>query len=313
MELRQLRSLIAVAEEAQFSRAATRLGISQPSLSVQIARLEGELGLRLFDRSSRRLQLTQAGELLLARARLVISEIADVSDELEGLRGLIAGRVVFGVTRTAGPCDLVGLLRRYHARYPGVDLLVREGLSFELAEQLRAGGLDLALLSEVPDRTWHGLDGTPIASEPLVAVLADDHPFSRRDHLCAQDLSQQTLISFPAGATIRETVERACAAAGFLPHVAIETTEVTRIRALAAGGIGLGVLPASDSVSPGPKVMIKPLTGSGWEFQVSLYQRRGRRLSPAARALLELATTDPRRLPASETSRRSSARRGRRA
>lgn len=289
MELRQLRSLITVAEEAQFSRAATRLGISQPSLSVQIAQLEGELGLVLFDRSSRHLQLTQAGELLLDRARLVLSELADVTSELEGLRGVVAGSVAFGVTRTAGPCDLVELIRGYHARYPGVDLSVREGLSFELAEQLRHDRLDLALLSEVPERKWNGLDALPIGSEPLVAVISESHLLSDHDHLTAKDLDQQRIISFPTGATIRDTIDRGCTAAGFTPHVAFESTEVTRIRALAAGGIGIGILPASDAVSPGPKTTLVPLLGSEWVFRVALYRRRGRRLSPAARALLEFA------------------------
>jgi len=294
MELRQLRSVIAVAEEAQFSRAASRLGISQPSLSVQIAHLEAELGLVLFDRSSRRLQLTQAGELLLSRARLVVSEIADVSDELRSLRGVVAGRVAFGVTRTAGPCDLVGLLRGYHALYPGVDLVVREGLSFELAEQLRHDQLDLALLSEAPDHTWTGLEASSIASEPLVAVISDDHPLASGEALSALDLHEQSIISFPPGATIRDTIEDACTAVDVTAHVAVETTEVTRIRALAAGGLGIGVLPRSDAVSPGPSVQVRPLVGSEWEFRVSLFRRRGRRLSPAARALLEFAAADTR-------------------
>jgi LysR family transcriptional activator of glutamate synthase operon len=289
MELRQLRSVMVIAEEAQFSRAATRLGISQPSLSVQIGRLERELGLTLFDRSSRQLQLTQAGAVLVSRSRSVLSELDDITDELQSLRDVLAGEVTLGVTKTPGPCDLLGLLQGYHSRYQGVDLAVREGLSVDLAEQLRHDRLDLALLSEVPGRPWTGLDAAARASEPLVMIMPERHPMAERKRARLDELADEVFISFPRGATIRDSVEQAARDAGFVPRVAFESTEVTRIRALASVGLGIGILPASDAASPGPTVAIVPFDDPDLAYCVALCRRRGRRVSPAARALLDLA------------------------
>src|ERR1700761_2656663 len=140
MELRQLRYLVALAEEQSFTRAAEREHIAQPALSQQIQKLEQELGLPLVERTTRRGSITDAGNLLVARARRVLKE-------LDRVRGVQTGHVAVGAMNTMGPVDITLVLARFHELHPAVELTVREGNSDALAEMLRVDALDLAFLS----------------------------------------------------------------------------------------------------------------------------------------------------------------------
>lgn len=289
MELRQLRYLVSLADERHFTRGAARVNVAQPALSQQIRKLEAELGVGLVDRTTRRVHLTEAGELLVAHARRVLAELDDARAELEQLTGLVSGRVTIGLTTTPGPLDLVRLLADFHARFPHVELAVREDLSTTLADALREDALDLAFLSLVQEDDHHGLELHALAEEPLVVVLPDGHRLAGRARLRVADLRDAELIAFPAGATIRDAVQRAARAAGFEPRIAFETREVARMRALVSAGLGVAVLPQSDSEAPGPPVRTAALHAPTLKHRISLCWRAGKRHSPAARALLEQA------------------------
>src|SRR5438309_148251 len=134
MDLRQLRYLVALAEERHFTRAAAREHIAQPALSQQIRKLEDEVGIPLVERSTRRVSITAAGELLVARARRMLAELDAARSELAALQGLRIGHVTVGAMHTMGPIDLSLVLAIFHERYPEVELTVREASSEELAE-----------------------------------------------------------------------------------------------------------------------------------------------------------------------------------
>jgi len=289
MELRQLRYLVALAEERHFTRAAERVRVAQPALSQQVAKLEAELGTPLVDRTTRRVQMTAAGELLVAHARRALAELDDARAELARLTGLVAGRVTIGLTTTPGPLDLVRLLADFHARFPQVELAVREDLSTTLADALRADALDLAFLSLVQEDDHHGLELHELAAEPLVVALPDGHRLAGRVRLRIADLREEELIAFSEGATIRAAVQRVSRAAGFEPRIAVETREVARMRALVAAGLGVAILPRSDASAPGPPVRIATLHAPALRHRISLCWRTGKRHAPAARALLEQA------------------------
>jgi LysR family transcriptional regulator, transcription activator of glutamate synthase operon len=289
MELRQLRYLVALADERHFTRAAAREQIAQPALSQQVRKLERELGVGLVDRTTRRVHLTEAGELLVAHARRMLAELDDARAELQQLTGLVSGRVTIGLTTTPGPLDLVRLLADFHARVPQVELAVREDLSTVLAQQLRDDALDLAFLSVIEERDRRGLELVELADELLVLALPDGHRLAERARLRIADLHGEELIAFPAGATIRDAVQRAARAAGFEPRIAFETREVSRMRALVAAGLGVAVLPRSDAEAPGPPVRIVALRAPTLSHRISLCWRTGKRHAPAARALLEQA------------------------
>lgn len=289
MDLRQLRSLVALADELHFTRAAQRVHIAQPALSQHVRALERELGVALVDRTTRRVRITDAGALLVTHARRALAEVGDARAELQQLAGLVAGRVTIGLTHTPGPLDLVALLAAFHARHPGVELAVREDLSVPLAEALRADALDLAFLSLVDEDERRGLELHPLARERLVLALPDGHRLADRRAARVADLRAEALVAFPAGATIRAAVERVAQEAGFQPRVAFETREVARMRALVAAGLGVAILPRSDAEAPGPPVRVLALQRPVLSHRISLCWRAGKRHAPAARALLEQA------------------------
>src|SRR5919197_5032440 len=254
MELRQLRYLVALAEERSFTRAAGKVLVAQPALSQQIAKLEAEVGVPLVDRTTRRVGMTEAGERLVEHARRVLSEVDVAREVLADLAGVRGGRLTIGASQTVGGFDLLGLLATFHRRYPGVDLALREDLSVSLAAQLRADELDLAFITIPEGPATEGLDRRLVSSEDMVAVLPPDHELSRRRKLRIGDLDSQTLVAFRHGATIRRRLDEAAARAGIELRVAFETSEVVRMRAMAAAGLAIAVLPRSDAEQPGPPV-----------------------------------------------------------
>jgi LysR family transcriptional activator of glutamate synthase operon len=289
MDLRQFRSLVTLAEEGQFTRAAERLGIAQSSLSNQIRLLEEELGLALFDRTTRRLSVTTAGESLIVVARSVLAEIDDARSELQRQRGLLSGQVAIGITQTPGPVDVVALLTEFHREHPAIELSVREDLSVNLAADLREDRVDIGILTIVEPDDCRGLDVQPLAVERLVAVLRPDHPLATQKRIRIQRLRDENFVVSPPGATIRTAVLRAAQQAGFEARVIFESREVSRIRAIVAAGLGVGVLPRSDATSPGPQVAAVELVGDQFNHTLSLCWRDRRRHSPAAKALLQHA------------------------
>jgi LysR family transcriptional regulator, transcription activator of glutamate synthase operon len=288
MELRQLRYLVAVAEEQHFTRAAAREHVAQPALSQQIQRLEAELGLKLVQRTTRRVAMTEAGELLVARARRAIAELDAAHAELQSLAGVQAGRLSVGALHTMGPVDLSLLLATFHRSHPGVELTVREQSSEELAAMLRDDEVELAFLSVTERMESHGLALHRLVSEELVVVLPPDHPLAGRRSVRLADLAQDAFVSFRVGSRPRELLVSAGAAAGFRPRIALESNEARRIRSLVSCGLGVALLPRSDAEAPGAAVAVSALDGPAMRRDVMLASRSQRHLSPAALAFREL-------------------------
>jgi LysR family transcriptional activator of glutamate synthase operon len=289
MELRQLRYLVALADERQFTRAAAREHIAQPALSQQIRRLEEEVGLALVERTTRRVAITDAGELLVARARRILAEIEAAHFELQDLRGIRSGHVTVGAMHTMGPVDLALVLAIFHERHPGIELTVREQSSEELAEMLRVDELDLAFLSVTERIESHGLGLHQLVSEELVAVLPRDHRLGGRRRVRMGELAQDEFISYREGSRLRELLASAGRRAGFEPRITLESNESQRIRRLVARGLGVAILPRSDAVGPGADVAVATLVEPALSRDITLAWREGRRHAPAATEFLALA------------------------
>ena len=289
MDLRQLRYLVALAEEGHFTRAAARMHIAQPALSQQIRRLEDEVGLALVDRTTRRVALTDAGALLVDHARRALGEVDAARAELADLAGVRAGHLVIGAMQSLGPFDLTILLAAFHARYPAVELTVQEEVSGELLAMLRTDAVDMAFVSLAERVEDEGMAVQPLLTEPLVVLLAPDHPLARRKRLRFADLRDERFISFREGAGLRRILNTAAQEAGFEAQVAFETNEIERARALASRGLGVTVVPESDGHGHGPPVVAVGLHRPTLTRDVTLVWRRNRRHTPAARAFLDLA------------------------
>jgi DNA-binding transcriptional LysR family regulator len=289
MELRQLRYLVALAEERNFTRAAESEHVAQPALSQQIRRLEQELGLALVERTTRRTSLTDAGELLVVRARRVLAELQAAETELQSLRGLTTGHVTIGAMHTMGPIDLSLVLALFNQLHPDVELTVREQSSEEMAEMLRVDELDLAFLSVTERIESHDLGLRQLVSEELVVLLPLDHPLAGGGHVRMAQLAQERFISFRQGARLRELLESAGRQAGFEPRVTLESNETQRIRRLVARGLGVAILPRSDVEGHEPEVAMAFLTHPVLSRDITLAWREGRRQAPAAAEFISLA------------------------
>src|SRR5580693_6263144 len=289
MELRQLRYLVALADEQHFTRAAAREHIAQPALSQQIRRLEQEVGLALVERTTRKVTVTEAGKTLVARARRILSEIDAANAEMQALAGVRAGHVSVGTMHTMGPVDVSLALAMFHERHPAVELTVREQSSEELAEMLRDDVLDLAFLSVTERIETQGLVLHQLLSEELVAVLPRGHPLASRRRLRMAELADEQFVSYREGARLRELLIYAAHRAGFEPQIKLESNESERIRRLVARGMGVAILPQSDADRSAGHLTVAALTEPALRRDITLACREGRRLSPAAAEFLELS------------------------
>lgn len=289
MEIRQLRYLVALAEERNFTRAAAREHIAQPALSQQIQKLEQEVGLSLVERTTRRVSITAAGDLLVARGRRILSELEAARDELQSLRGVQSGHLTIGAMHTMGPIDISLVLAVFHAHHPQVELTVREDFSDALAEQLGVDELDLAFLSVTERVESHGLGLHQLISEELVVVLPAAHGLAGRSEISMAELRSEQFISHREGARLRELLAVAGRAAGFEPDVRLESNESHRIRALVGRGLGVALLPRSDALEAGPGIAIAGLVEPGLARDITLAWRADRRQPPAVTEFLQVA------------------------
>src|SRR5215470_8230134 len=177
MELRQLAYFDAVARHGSFTKAAQRLHVAQPAVSAQIRRLEAELGATLLERTTRRVALTHAGEVFLARARGVLAQLDGARADLAELSAVLRGQVRIGATQILGSLDLPAALAQFRRRYPGVSLALRTGLIAELLGTLNAGEVDLVLGPVHTDLPGRYLSH-PLVTETLALVTAPGHPLA---------------------------------------------------------------------------------------------------------------------------------------
>jgi DNA-binding transcriptional LysR family regulator len=289
MDLRQLRYLVALAEEGSFTRAAERVHIAQPAVSQQIRRLEEEVGMALVERTTRRVTLTDAGELLVLRARRILAELEAAATELQALSGMDAGHVTIGAMHTMGPVDLSLALALFSERHPNVLFTVREHSSEEMAEMLRVDELDLAFLSVTERIESRGLGLHQLVSEELVVLLPRSHRLGQRKQVRMAELADESFISFRTGARLRELLLAAGRQAHFEPRVTLESNESQRVRRLVSRGLGVAILPRSDAEGPGADVAVAALSEPALRRDITLAWREGRRHAPAAAEFLALA------------------------
>src|SRR5205085_6976183 len=273
MELRQLRCLVSLCEERHFARAAAREHIAQPALAQQIRRLEDEVGVPLVERTTRQVAVTHAGRLLVARARMIVSEVEAAEAELQRIKGIEGGRVVVGTMHTMGPVDVSLVLAIFHQRHPAVELTVREQSSEELAQMLRDDELDLAFLSVTERVESHGLGLQQLLSEELVVVLPSRHRLAKRRRVRMAELEHQEFIAYRPGARLRELLVGAGAHAGFEPRIKLESNESERIRRLVARGMGVAILPRSDALPAGGELAVAALTEPSLSRDITLAWR----------------------------------------
>jgi LysR family transcriptional activator of glutamate synthase operon len=284
MELRQLRYFAAVARHEHFTRAAEDLHVAQPGLSQQIAQLEDELHVKLFDRTSRRVRLTDAGATLLETVERILADLESVTGEMHQYAGEIRGHVTLGTLQMLAVLRLPKLLRRFHSDYPLIEVALREGSTDELTAGLRSRSLEMALLHFSEGTAPRGLLSVPLFVDELAVAVPPGHHLAARHSVRFEELRDEPFVGFKPGTAIGRTVAVAAAAHGFTPKVAFESGDALTVRALVAEGLGVTVLPREMAEIGGPEVRIvpfvRPLTRT-----IELAHLGQRRPSPATRLL----------------------------
>jgi DNA-binding transcriptional LysR family regulator len=287
MDLRQFAYFVAIAEEANFTRAAERIPIAQPAISQQIRRLEAELGEPLFVRDRRAVRLTAAGEALLPHARATLSAAESARQAVAALSGLMTGRLTIGLVQTRPHQRIAHLLGEFRRRHPAIDLAVVEDHTDGLLAALISGQLDAALLGLGPYHQIPGaLESLHVADEALVVAVHPEHPLAARPSIPLSALREEPLVTLTPGSGLRATIEAAFHAAGFTPRIAAETSDLTLLVDLAAEQVGVAILPQS-APQTGPLTRLE-LVRPKLRRSVALAWP-ATAASPATRALVELA------------------------
>lgn len=286
MELQQLRYVLAVAEERNFTRAATKTHVVQSALSHQIKALERELGVRLFARTSRRVELTTAGLAFVAGARATLDAADRTVTEAVAATGQMRGSLSVGAIPTVTRLDLTAVLGRFHRTYPQVSIGMSVGGSLDFIERIRTGSLDAAVLGLPEDVEPKGVASTVIAQERLVAVLGPGHRFAERRRLRLADLADEAFVDFPSDSPGRSQSDRAFAEAGLTRTVAFESMLVDMMLDLVGQGLCIALL-APAVVPDGRELATVPVTDGPKRAEYLAWSEFNP--SPAASAFVESA------------------------
>ena len=288
MDSRQLEYFVAVAEELSFTRAAQRLFTVQSNVSAAVRALEADLKTTLFDRSTRRVTLTAAGDALLPEAKAALEALDRARAAVEEASSGLRGNIRIGTLARLSLVDLAELLGAFHDKYPLVDVQVATSPtgSSGLADDVRHGRLDLALVG-LARPELHGLEVREIATVPFVVLLPSSHPLADRPGVRLEDLAEERFVDMPRGFGNRNMVDRAFDTVNLPRRVQVEVPELTTIPDYVRVGLGVAVVPELELPAE-PGVAALPVDGSDLAWTLSVVAPAGRSPSRAVTALLDL-------------------------
>jgi LysR family hydrogen peroxide-inducible transcriptional activator len=276
---------VAVAQSGNFSRAAERCHVSQPSLSQQILKLERRLGQQLFSRLGRRAVLTDAGRTLLDRATLVLATVDDVERRLRGGDRVNSGRLAIGAIPTIAPYLLPAVLELFLKRCPHAELIVREDVTAQLVSAVAEGELDLAIAA-LPITDEH-LSVEALFSEPLLLAVPPGHALAKRRRIAVTDLDGERFILLGEMHCLGEQVLNFCRAHECQPRIACRSAQIATIQSLIALGQGISILPEmARACDRTVKLLYRPLAGAGLHRTIAVICHRHYYHSPLAEEFL---------------------------
>ncbi|WP_404992622.1 LysR family transcriptional regulator [Cupriavidus pauculus] len=289
--LRQLRVFLAVAAHGSFSRAADAVGLTQPAVSRGVAELEEALGVRLLDRTTREVVLTDAGTALVPALERLLAQLDDTLEETRQLGERYRGRVVIA----SAPTISARLMPMYVAacanQYPEIRLYVRDNVQADGLEQIRAGAVDFGVLIDPLAR--EGLTIAPLATDPFCFVCRRDHPLANADSVPWRALHGERLVLLDFASGSRPLIDRILARHGVAPQVVQELGHSASVFGMVEAGIGASVLPSFSLPLPEASPLVsRPLTPRE-ERSIVMVRREDRSLSPAAAAVWHMVQTMP--------------------
>jgi DNA-binding transcriptional LysR family regulator len=288
MEIRSLRYFLATVRLGSVGAAAAEHFVTQPAVSLQLKKLEGELGQKLLAKRGRRLVPTEAGSALAARAQDVVRALEELEAELHGMKQLERGFLRVGNTDAASVYVLPEVYRAFHRQYPGVRIEITVGDTGRLLEALAARRIELATATLPVDT--HGLVVRPIYREELVPVAHPGDPLAMRRGVTLADLSSHGVIAYPAGAVTRRMIDDVFLRHGQTLRARMEISSPEAMKRLAQAGLGVSILPRPVVAAEIRRKVLKviPIAGVRFEREIGMVHRGEGTLSPAARVFLQM-------------------------
>jgi DNA-binding transcriptional LysR family regulator len=262
LDLRRLRYFVTVADELHFGRAALRLRIAQPPLTRHITALEAELGIRLFERSTRAVRLTPEGTLFLEQARAVLRAVDEADSTARKMAQGMVGRLVIGYASSIPMSDVFSdIIRNVSRNLPEVELLFREVSSVSQAQQIVDGTLDIGFGWSATKAVAAGIQSLVIARDPVVAVVPSARPYAGKDKIEFGELAKEVFLTYPAGfgSALAVALHELCTKAGIVPHMGPAASQITTLVSLVAAERGVAIVPSFTSALRRSGVAYVPL------------------------------------------------------
>lgn len=284
LSTRQLRAFLALADARSFTRAAQRVHLSQPAFSALIRALEDDVGTRLFERTTRSVELTAEGTLFEQSARRVLHEAETAVADMRELAARRRGRVSLAVLPALAAGWLPSVLAGFRSCYPGIELEVADVLSEDCIDRLRSGRADLALAATRVDSPE--LQTEPFCSDGFHLVCRHDHPLAQRPRLRLTDLTAHPVIQLARNSSVRQYVEAAVFPRQL--HTVMALDQLSTVAGMVRAGLGVSLVPTLTLFHfDHPELVTRPLPAKGLQRQIFLLRRRDRGLSVAAQAMYE--------------------------
>ncbi|MHC5563509.1 LysR family transcriptional regulator [Bacillus spizizenii] len=285
MELKQLEYFYAVCQELHFTRAAEKVGISQPSLSQQIRLLEHEIGTPLFDRIGKKTALTESGKLLLKYTRKIFYEVEQAKTSIDELNGLQRGTILVGTLLTVEDYLITPTLLNFHQKYPGVKISVFGLRTGDIHKQLIENKLDLGIVF-LPMK-GDELESISLSTEEMAFAVPKGHPLENQEMLDVEVLKTTPSILLPQQYFIRKLIDEACKDLGFFPKPIFEITTMQSLINMVIKGVGVTILPKPYlEYLNHPNIRIIPILKSNLSREIGVVYRKDKYLSAATHAFI---------------------------
>ncbi|WP_207461354.1 LysR family transcriptional regulator [Azospirillum sp. SYSU D00513] len=289
VNLRQVRAFIVTARFASFTRAANLLNLSQPALTVQIRQLEQSLGVRLFDRNTRSVELTRVGRDLLPALERLLGDFDAVVESAREMAALRSGSVSIAALPSVAATVLPPLIAEFRAAHPRIRVQIRDGVGRRINALVQEEAVDFGIGADIEPEA--GLETVRLLGDELLAVLPPDHRLCAAERLTLEELAAEPLILTNPESTVRYLANRAFAERNLLIAPAYEVTYMSTAVGLVRAGLGIALLPSTAiELSLAPAIALRPVDTPALRRSIALVLKAGRSLSPAAQAFREMLT-----------------------
>jgi len=290
LSARQLRAFVALVEERHFTRAAQRCHLTQPAFSALIRTLEEAAGVRLFDRNTRRVELTAEARVLEVSARRLLADMELAMEDLRDHAARRRGRVAVAALPSLAAGWLPPLLARFHAEYPGIELHLRDALLDPCLDMVSQGEVDFAVASRRADMS--GLDSAFLHADRFHLVCRADHALAQQATVRLRDVLRWPWIALARNSSVRKHLDQALGEAAAPPLLEVE--HLATVTGLVQAGVGVSLVPGMTLFHfQRPGLVIRSLAGRALTRPLYMVRRKGRALSVAAQGLHDLLLAHP--------------------